>query len=64
MHNMLIRPTAGAAGDFGEPDYVIFNSGLFPANPHTNEMTSSSTSVDLSFERASSSSSAPSTPAR
>jgi len=50
MHNMLIRPTADELKTFGEPDYVIFNGGLFPANPLTNEM-SSSTSVDLSFEK-------------
>ena len=50
MHNMLIRPTAEQLANFGDPNYVIFNSGLFPANPLTNEM-SSSTSVDLSFER-------------
>ncbi|MBK8097992.1 MAG: phosphoenolpyruvate carboxykinase (ATP) [Planctomycetes bacterium] len=50
MWNMLIRPTPAQLAAFGEPDYVIFNSGLFPANPLTNEM-SSSTSVDLSFER-------------
>ena len=50
MWNMLIRPTPAQLASFGEPHYVIFNSGLFPANPLTNEM-SSSTSVDLSFER-------------
>jgi phosphoenolpyruvate carboxykinase (ATP) len=50
MHNMLIRPTAEQLTSFGEPDYVIFNAGLFPANSHTSEM-SSSTSVSLSFER-------------
>ena len=50
MHNMLIRPTADELKTFGEPDYVIFNGGLFPANPLTNEM-SSSTSVDLNFEK-------------
>jgi phosphoenolpyruvate carboxykinase (ATP) len=50
MHNMLIRPTAAQLADFGNPDYVILNAGLFPANPLTNEM-SSATSVDLSFER-------------
>ena len=50
MHNMLIRPTKAQLAAFGDPDYVIFNSGLFPANPYTNEVRSS-TSVDLSFER-------------
>ncbi|MEQ1634930.1 MAG: phosphoenolpyruvate carboxykinase (ATP), partial [Planctomycetota bacterium] len=50
MHNMLIRPSKEQLASFGDPHYVIFNAGLFPANPLTNEM-SSSTSVDLSFER-------------
>jgi phosphoenolpyruvate carboxykinase (ATP) len=50
MHNMLIRPTAEQLASFGEPDYVIFNAGGFPANRHTAGMTST-TSVDLSFER-------------
>jgi phosphoenolpyruvate carboxykinase (ATP) len=50
MWNMLIRPTPQQLAGFGDPHYVIFNSGLFPANPLTNEM-SSATSVDLSFER-------------
>ena len=50
MHNMLIRPTVQELADFGEPDYVIYNAGHFPANRHTNHMTST-TSVDLSFER-------------
>lgn len=50
MHNMLIRPTAEELADFGEPDYVVFNAGKFPANKHTSHMTSK-TSVDLCFER-------------
>ena len=50
MHNMLIRPTDPQLAAFGEPDYVIFNAGGFPANRHTAGMTSS-TSVDLSFAR-------------
>ncbi len=49
MYNMLIRPTAEQLEDFGEPDYVVFNAGQFPANRHTTGMTSK-TSVDLSFE--------------
>jgi phosphoenolpyruvate carboxykinase (ATP) len=48
MHNMLIRPTPAQLATFGDPDYVIFNAGGFPANRHTAGMTSS-TSVDLSF---------------
>ena len=50
MHNMLIRPTQEELASFGEPDYVIFNAGGFPANRHTAGMTST-TSVDLSFAR-------------
>lgn len=50
MWNMLIRPTDEQLANFGEPDYVIFNAGQFPANRHTTGMTSK-TSVDLSFER-------------
>ncbi len=50
MHNMLIRPTQEELAAFGEPDYVIFNAGGFPANRHTAGMTST-TSVDLSFAR-------------
>lgn len=50
MQNMLIRPTDEELRDFGEPDYVIYNAGHFPANPYTAQMTST-TSVDLSFER-------------
>ena len=50
MHNMLLRPTPDELADFGDPDYVIYNSGQFPANPHTHQMTSR-TSIDLSLER-------------
>ncbi len=50
MHNMLIRPTQEQLKDFGEPDYVIYNAGEFPANPHTTYMNSR-TSVDICFER-------------
>lgn len=50
MHNMLIRPTAEELHNFGEPDYVIYNAGGFPANRHTPGMTSP-TSIDLSFGR-------------
>jgi phosphoenolpyruvate carboxykinase (ATP) len=49
MHNMLRRPTEDELDDFGEPDFVIFNAGSFPANPHTQGMTSAA-SIDLSFE--------------
>lgn len=50
MNNMLIRPTAEQLASFGEPDYVVFNAGRFPANSRTEGMTSK-TSVSLSFER-------------
>ncbi len=49
MHTMLIRPTRAELATFGEPDYVIFNAGRFPANRLTTGMTSK-TSIDLSFE--------------
>uniref|UniRef100_A0A7R9VPY4 phosphoenolpyruvate carboxykinase (ATP) n=1 Tax=Chlamydomonas euryale TaxID=1486919 RepID=A0A7R9VPY4_9CHLO len=49
MHNMLIRPTAEELADFGEPDFVIFNAGVFPANKMTAGMTSNA-SIDLSFK--------------
>lgn len=51
MHNMMIRPSEAQLADFGEPDYVIFNAGQFPANRYTTGMTSK-TSIDLSFEQA------------
>lgn len=50
MQNMLIMPTAEELENFGEPDYVIFNAGGFPANRYTSEMTSK-TSVDVNLER-------------
>ncbi len=46
---MLIRPTTEELDNFGEPDYVIYNAGQFPANPLTHRMTSK-TSIDISFE--------------
>ena len=50
MHNMLIRPTDTELAEFGEPDFVIYNAGGFPANRYTTGMTSR-TSVDLSIEQ-------------
>eukprot|EP01111_Echinosteliopsis_oligospora_P003774 TRINITY_DN1592_c1_g1_i1.p1 TRINITY_DN1592_c1_g1~~TRINITY_DN1592_c1_g1_i1.p1 ORF type:complete len:600 (-),score=201.36 TRINITY_DN1592_c1_g1_i1:91-1890(-) len=50
MQNMLIRPTPSQLDSFGEPDYVIYNAGKFPANRYTKGMTSS-TSVSLHLER-------------
>lgn len=49
MHNMLIRPTDEELADFGEPDFTILNAGKFPANGHTEGM-SSKTSIDLNIE--------------
>ena len=49
MHIMLIRPTGDELINFGTPHYVIYNAGQFPANRHTQGMTSK-TSVDLSIE--------------
>jgi phosphoenolpyruvate carboxykinase (ATP) len=49
MTNMLIVPTPEELAAFGTPDYVIYNAGQFPANPHTAGMTSP-TSIDLCFE--------------
>ena len=50
MHNMLIRPTAEELQDFGEPDYVIFNAGQFPADATIGSLTAN-TSVNINFER-------------
>ena len=49
MRNMLIRLTDKELEYFGEPDYVVYNAGMFPANRHTTYM-SSKTSIDISFE--------------
>jgi phosphoenolpyruvate carboxykinase (ATP) len=32
MHTMLIRPTPAELNSFGEPDFVIYNAGRFPAD--------------------------------
>ena len=49
MHNMLRRPTDEELENFGEPDFTILNAGQFPANPHT-EGVSSEASVNLNLE--------------
>ena len=49
MHNMLIRPTPEELASFGQPDFVIYNAGRFPANRLTTGMTST-TSICLSLE--------------
>jgi phosphoenolpyruvate carboxykinase (ATP) len=48
MHDMLIRPTQEELASFGQPDYVIYNAGDFPAAHETTGL--SPTTVDLSFE--------------
>ena len=50
MQNMLIMPTEEELAAFGEPDYVIFNGGSFPANRYTSKMTSK-TSIDVHLEK-------------
>lgn len=50
MNNMLIRPTAEELENFGEPDFIIYNAGQFPANRFTTGMTST-TSVEVNFKR-------------
>jgi phosphoenolpyruvate carboxykinase (ATP) len=47
---MLIRPTAEELENFGEPDFIIYNAGQFPANRFTTGMTST-TSVEINFKR-------------
>ncbi|MDZ7755846.1 phosphoenolpyruvate carboxykinase (ATP) [Rhodohalobacter sp.] len=49
MQNMLIRPTKEELAEFGEPDFVVYNAGKFPANTFTEGMTSDA-SVDVNFE--------------
>ena len=47
---MLIRPTEEEFENFGEPDFIIYNAGQFPANRFTKGM-SSTTSVEINFKR-------------
>ena len=47
---MLIRPTEDELAEFGEPDFIIYNAGQFPANRFTKGM-SSTTSVEINFKR-------------
>lgn len=49
MNNMLIRPTEEELKNFGEPDFVVYNAGKFPANRFTEGMTSDA-SVDVNFK--------------
>jgi ATP-dependent phosphoenolpyruvate carboxykinase len=50
QNNMLIRPTEEELATFGEPDFIIYNAGQFPANRFTKGM-SSTTSVEINFKR-------------
>lgn len=50
QNNMLIRPTEEELANFGEPDFIIYNAGQFPANRFTKGM-SSTTSVEINFKR-------------
>jgi len=49
MWNMLVRPTAEELASFGEPDLVIYNAGLFPADPHIRGV-GKFTSINVDFE--------------
>ncbi len=40
MQNMLIIPTAEELETYGDPHYTIINAGVFPANRHTEGITS------------------------
>ncbi|CUS24737.1 LAQU0S19e00496g1_1 [Lachancea quebecensis] len=50
MTNMLIRPTKEELENFGEPDFTVWNAGQFPANTHTDGMTSKTT-VEINFQK-------------
>ncbi|AMD23014.1 HHR245Wp [Eremothecium sinecaudum] len=49
MTNMLIRPTEKELAEFGEPDFTVWNAGQFPANHHTDGM-SSKTTIEINFK--------------
>lgn len=49
MTNMLIRPSQEELAHFGEPDFTVWNAGQFPANLHTEGM-SSKTTVEINFK--------------
>ena len=51
VHNMLVRPSIADLAAFGEPDYVIYSAGKFPADPEVSPSIGSRTSVNMSFER-------------
>ena len=49
MTDMLIRPTVEQLDNFGEPDFVLWNAGEFPANSYTADMTSKTT-IEINFK--------------
>ena len=49
MHTMLIRPTTEELSVFGQPDFVIYNAGVFPADRLMADV-GSKTCVSLSLE--------------
>ena len=49
MHTMLIRPTTEELSAFGQPDFVIYNAGVFPADRLMADV-GSKTCVSLSLE--------------
>lgn len=49
MHTMLIRPTAEELSAFSQPDFVIYNAGVFPADRLMADV-GSKTCVSLSLE--------------
>src|SRR5246127_5531740 len=49
MHTMLIRPQADELASFGQPDFVIYNAGAFPADRLMPEV-GSKPCVSLSLE--------------
>lgn len=49
MHTMLIRPTPEELATFGQPDFVIYNAGTFPADRLMPEVASK-TCVCLNLE--------------
>ncbi len=50
MHNMLVRPTEEELKDFGEPDWLMYNAGPFPANNHT-PTVKNKTSVNVNMKK-------------
>jgi phosphoenolpyruvate carboxykinase (ATP) len=49
MHTMLIRPTTEELSAFGQPDFVIYNAGVFPADRLMADV-GSKTCVSLNLE--------------